>query len=637
MALASTLALVVPALLTGLVAAPGCDEELPDDFANAPGGNPLVPEIALLPFPSDYYLDPDPDTVTGWRVRYPQEGLPDSVPAEIFTDADGFTMSPAILAWLPGGFDPSRLPDPGDPGATLEDDSPVLLVNAATNERVPVLVELDSNTDDVEKQTLILRAHRRLDPDTAYVVILRDALRTRDGQAHAPGEAFLALRDDRPTADPAVERMRDSFQNLVNPTLAAQGLAPEEVVLAWSFHTRSEANVTDTLLAMQQMAWEAAVGGYTIIEDGLDDNQEYRVIDGTFEAPSFRDEDGYVQLDGDGLPVRQGYEDTPFMLMIPVSVDEPRPVILYGHGFFSYYDEITYGGVNKLCRERRYSAVATNYGFNYEESGEQFMILSERLELFPRLISLHLQRLVNFTSLLKLTRETLANDITSDGPGGPFHPLDGSRIHYSGISNGGTFGFTLAATSPAVERAVLIVGGGGLTHFLQRAVNWYDYMPFFEGTWDDPLEMQLILSLMQGQLDPIDSINYAPHLIRDRFPGLPPLRASVHMAVNDSQVRNVLTEWTVRSAGIPLVTPSPKPIWGLDTVDASSLDDPELAAVFHVYDEHVEAPPQGNLPPDEDNGTHGSVPKSAPLQESWYQFIEHGRFVQVCDGACDPD
>jgi hypothetical protein len=109
------------------------------------------------------------------------------------------------------------------------------------------------------------------------------------------------------------------------------------------------------------------------------------------------------------------------------------------------------------------------------------------------------------------------------------------------------------------------------------------------------------------------------------------------MAVNDSQVRNVLTEWTVRSAGIPLVTPSPKPIWGLDTVDASSLDDPELAAVFHVYDEHVEAPPQGNLPPDEDNGTHGSVPKSAPLQESWYQFIEHGRFVQVCDGACDPD
>jgi hypothetical protein len=31
------------------------------------------------------------------------------------------------------------------------------------------------------------------------------------------------------------------------------------------------------------------------------------------------------------------------------------------------------------------------------------------------------------------------------------------------------------------------------------------------------------------------------------------------------------------------------------------------------------------------------VPKSAPLQESWYQFIEHGRFVQVCNGPCDPD
>ena len=620
-----------------LLFAGACGEDLPKDFPNQPGGNPVVPEIALLPYPSDYYLEEDPTTNTGFRLRIPQEALPEGMLDWLFTDADGFTMAPAILAWLPGGFDKGALPDPTDTGATLEDDSPVFLVNAETNERVPVLAELDANTDDVEQQTLILRAHRRLDPDTEYVVILRDLLRTRDGQVHTPSAAFLALRDGQATGDPHVERQRDAYDTWVNPTLASQGLDPSEVVLAWSFHTRSEQNVVSWLLAMQQRAWAADVGDYTIEEDGLDDNGEYRLISGTFQAPSFRNEDEEIELDDQGLPKLLGYEDTDFMALIPVNVDEPRPVIVYGHGFFSYLDEITYGGVNKLCLQRRYSAVSTNFGFNYVESGEQIRILSQRMDLFPRLIALHLQRITNFTSLAKLTRDKLSVDLTSDGPSGPIHPLDPSAIHYSGISNGGTFGYVVASTSPAFERAVLIVGGGGLTHFLQRAVNWYDYMPFFEGTWDHPLTMQLVLTLMQGRLDPIDAINFVPHLVWDRYPDLPDMRALLLMAVNDSQVRNLLTEWTVRTAGVPLVTPTAKDVWGLDTVDASSLDDPSLRAVFEIYDEHVEAPPVGNLPPDSDNGTHGSMPKLDSVQESWYQFIENNRFVQACDGPCDPD
>jgi pimeloyl-ACP methyl ester carboxylesterase len=618
-----------------LAACPG-KKELPKGFPNQPGGNPLVPEIALLPFPSDFYLEPDPATPTGRRVVLPEEALPNQVPAAIFGGADGFSMSPAIVAWLPGGIDPASLPDPLDEGASLEDESPVWLVRTSTGERVPVLAELDQNTEDVLQQTLILRPHVKLEPNEGYVVILRSSLRDRAGRAHEPGAAFLALRDGRATGDPAVEKLRPGFV-LVTVAIAAQGISPEEVVLAWSFHTRSEENVVQPLLRMQEIVWSQPAADYTIVTDGLDDSGENRILDGVFQAPSFRNAEGLIELDGDGEPILQGTEEAELMVVIPTSVEETRPVMLYGHGFFSSYDEASWGAPNKLCREKRLTAVSTNFGFNLSDSGMQIMIMSQRQDLMDRLVAHHLQKIVNFTALAKLTRDRLSQDITGDVGGVGFHPLDGQNVHYAGISNGGTFGYVVASTSPAITRAALIVGGGGLTHFLQRAVNWHSYQPLFDGVWDEPLEMQLVLTLMQIALDPIDSINYAHRLATNRFPGLPDLKASVHMAVNDSQVRNLLTEWIVRSAGVPLVVPSPKAVWGLETVDASALDGSALPVVFQVYDEHVEAPPLGNVPPEEDNGTHGSCPKQPSLQEHWYQILANGRFAHVCDGACDPN
>ncbi len=628
--------LIVALLLAMAASLAGCeDDPLPKDFPNQPSGNPLVPSVALLPFPSDFFLVEDPSTLTGRRLSFPQEVLPEHVPAPIFEDADGFTMTPSILAWLPGGVALDSLPDPRDPGASLEDDSSVFLVETTGWTRVPVLAELDANTDDVQLQLLILRAHVKLEPNTGYVVILRDSLRTRGGEPHVVGDAFKALRDEKPTADPAVEQLRPSFE-LVNEAIAQQGLTPDEVVLAWSFHTRSEEQVVNTLLEMQWMTWEAPTGGWTI--DATELSGENWIADGTFEVPNFLDEDGLVQLDADGLPIQQGTYDEDFHLTIPLSVTETRPVIVYGHGFFSTLTESSGGAVNQLCRERAYSAISTNFGFNESDGLKQLEILATRLEDFYWMVSLHWQKIVNQTALAKLVQDRLSTELSLDRGNGSFNPLDGTAVHYSGISNGGTYGYMVASTSPAFERAVLMVGGGGLTHFLQRAVNWRDFEWFFDGWFEDEMEMQILLATLQIPLDPVDSINYVHRLTNDRFPGLGPMQASVHMAVNDSQVRNILTEWTCRTAGVPLVTPSAKDIWGLDTVTAAP---PEGAAgvssALHVWDEHVTPSPITNVPPLEDNGTHGTANKLPHMQEAWYQFLEFGRFVQTCDGPCDPD
>jgi hypothetical protein len=107
------------------------------------------------------------------------------------------------------------------------------------------------------------------------------------------------------------------------------------------------------------------------------------------------------------------------------------------------------------------------------------------------------------------------------------------------------------------------------------------------------------------------------------------------MARYDSQVRNVLTEWTARTAGAKLVTPSAKDIWGLETVAPDDLEGE--TNVLWVYEEDVTPSPLTNLPPEEDNDTHGTATHLDAFQAHWYELIENGRFVHACDGACDPE
>jgi hypothetical protein len=118
-----------------------------------------------------------------------------------------------------------------------------------------------------------------------------------------------------------------------------------------------------------------------------------------------------------------------------------------------------------------------------------------------------------------------------------------------------------------------------------------------------------MMALMQQMLDPIDAMSYADRLVSNRYPGRQPLVAAVHMAINDSQVRNLVTEWVVRSAEIPLVTPSPKEVWGLQTITAAPPDGAPAgtSGALFVYDEQVEPPPEGNVPPATDNKTHQTV------------------------------
>ena len=103
----------------------------------------------------------------------------------------------------------------------------------------------------------------------------------------------------------------------------------------------------------------------------------------------------------------------------------------------------------------------------------------------------------------------------------------------------------------------MVVGGGGLVHFLTRATQWNGFGALLRLVIRDPIEQQLVISMIQQVLDPVDAMNYMHHLVDDRYEGMRPMRASMHMAVNDSQVSNLVTEWAMRTAQIPMIVPSP--------------------------------------------------------------------------------
>ena len=617
-----------------LVACPTEPEPEPlSNLPNLPGGNPLVPDFALYPFPSDLYLVEDASTATGRRLDLPAEALPSGLSPATFETHDGYSRIPAMLAWFVEGVDPSSLPDPHDPAATTSTDSPVLLIEQGTGALIPLLVELDANARGPFEQALILRPHRALRAGHGYSVLLRTSLRAADGGEIAVGDAFRALRDGIPTDSDAVEAQRADFEMALAAASGA-GVPTEELLLAWTFHTRSEEQVTGPLLAMQEVMNTVELPPWQLVSAGEDDD-DYAVR-GTFEAPEYLDGGNRIRLDAAGQPIQQGTRTVEFTLAVPDTVTEPRPVICYGHGFFSHRDAVLGGSYGRGLHEWQMSSIAINFrGFSEDELLDTVPILGGDLDRAPEIIDKQVVNVATFTLLSRLVQEQLSTDVLVPRGDADLAALDADRVHYMGISNGGTQGLTIMTTSPLFERGVLVVPGGGWTHMLQRAVQWTTMADLLEDAYP-PLDLQVAMALLQNIFDPADSLNYVEHLTQDRFDGRTDVAVTLHQAVDDSQVSNLVTDWVARTADVPLVVPSPRAIWGLDEVSAEPPDGHGGPSAMFVYDLQVEPPPEGNVPPETDSGSHGEVRNLSVYNEQVGAFLEDGTIVQVCEGPCDP-
>ncbi len=609
---------------------PDVEDEVLTDLPNLPGGNPLVPDQAMYPFPSDFYLADDPSTRTGRVVDIPAEALPGDIVPETFAGIDGWSRAPVILAYFDGGVDPASLPDPRDEAASVADDSPAFLVHADTQARVPVLIELDTQASSVSKQALILRAHVALEPDTTYVVVIRDKLKSAEGGDLPTSDAFRALRDDIPTDSNEVESQRVDFE-AVNETISEQGLSSEEVVLAWSFSTRSREQVVNPLLSMADQMMSATLGQHVVESDEVIENN--REIRGTIEAPNFIGPEGTIVVDDEDKAVQQGVRDIPYLVTIPETVDETRPTVLYGHGFFSHMNEPLWGSLQGLIQPGGVSMVSTNFiGFNEDDQFDSFAILAD-LNRTDEISAMQMQSEAHYVVLSRMVKEQMAGVITENRGNGDFPVMTADNVSYMGISNGGTQGLTIMSIAPNIDRGTLVVPGGGLMHFLQRAAQWTTMGPLLAGSFGTDLDFQVGISLMQVHLDPWDSINFVDHLVEPRFDGRPPVKIAIHEAMEDAQVNNMVTHWIARTAHVPMFVPNSLEPYGIDTIPAEDFSGP---AALYIYDEHYDPLPETNTPPVE-NGAHGSVRDLDVYKQHVMAFIEDGSIIYTCDGACDPE
>lgn len=609
-------------MIAGELAGQQAGETIPT-FPNVPEGNPLNPEIGLYPYPSDFFLSRSETSETGLEVNIPEEVTLRVLPPETFQGHDGFSRMPIILSAWPGGVLSESLPSATNPEESISTSSTTLIVEQGTDRLIPHLAEVDLTAVNPDRVALILRPLVALQPNTGYAVLIKRGLKNQEGVEHTANEAFTALLNQETTGYEPVDRQLETTGIIIEQA-ERLGISKEELILAWRFHTRSQSQSTGQLLKLQDLAVDWPLGEVVITRDAIEG--ENRQFQGTVEMP-------LVQLVGISEPSLSGSALFEFSLTIPLSVTEtntPRPVLVYGHGFLGTHHQATRSSFNALCRRGQISAVGLNFGIHEELLPLLVQALTGTTSALDDVRARVMQTMVNSSIMVRYLKDRFSLD---------YSELDPESIYYMGISNGGTFGALFAATTRMVERAVLVVGGGGLSHFLQRATQWNNLGLIVSRSYEDPYELQLLLALVQEQLDPIDPINFVDHLVEPRFEGRGPLRAQIHMARYDSQVANLVTEWVARTANFPLITPSSVDVWGLERIEAPLSQElsRSIPSAMYVYDEGYDPYVGGNIAPLMDNGAHGTVRELDTYQRHIIDFINQGIIQQYCEGPCDPN
>jgi hypothetical protein len=200
---------------------------------------------------------------------------------------------------------------------SLSDQSPSVIVNADTGEKVPHWAELDDNLLFIENRTLMIWPAVPLEDSVHYVIGLRSLVDTLGGVI-PPSDAFKCLRDNTPCKDKDTEQRRKEFE-VIFTVLEKTGFQRESLQLAWDFRTASRQSLTGRLVfARDDSMHRVGVEGpqYKIVE--VKDNYSpfiFRKIKGIMSAPMYTDSPfpgAKLVLDARGLPVYQAQTDVTF-------------------------------------------------------------------------------------------------------------------------------------------------------------------------------------------------------------------------------------------------------------------------------------------------------------------------------------
>jgi hypothetical protein len=607
--------------------------------------NPLGSACAV-PWPSAIYEVADAATATGRRLAVPPGALPTNIdgiaiePAR-FNAMDGFSSAGAMIIAFPAGVDPANLPRHADYPASVTAASPTVLLDMSTGELVEHFAEIDMQDFAVarpDRQALYIRPSRMLKGGTRYAVAIKRSLKAPGGADLPIPAGYQAILDDTRTTHALLEAVRPRYPEIF-AALAQHGIQPTDLVTAWDFTTASRASMRADLIdaraaAMPLIGTDGANLTYTVATSVPSSDTRIALrIDGTYQAPLFLNNGGTASAasqllrGADGKPMANGLYDVPFTAIVPqcaLSSPTPVPMVIYGHGLLGNSGQVASSGVRHLAANVCVVVVGTDMrGMSDVDLPNVALALNDANNghlIFDVLV----QGMMNHIALVQIARGPMAQMLFQDA--GTSY-VDPSQFFYYGISQGGIFGTTVCGIDPVIERCVVQVGAINYSMMLERSLDWPTYGAILSGAYPDPLDMSLILGLMQMQWDRTDPTAVADVLVGDGFPGSPTKQVLMQIAVADVEVPNVASEYQARTMGIPTLTPSPYVPHG-----APGMAGP-LRNALVIYDFGLrDTIPATNLPPP-DNDVHSSVRNKGATMDMMREFFATGNIIQTCTGT----
>ena len=621
-----------------LAALAGCPTETPEPevppidletAGHAEGTNDLH---AMLPWPSDAWLVEDDTTTTGLRLEYDEIAVPRNRNGDFFDPTpyrrlDGFSPASQPMTTFGAPLDMSNLAAENEWDESLAPDSPTLLVNLTTGERVAHFIQNDLRVEELDPGTptmVYLHPAARLMENTTYGIAFRSSAQTVDGPITAH-PVFVALRDGTITTNPAIEARRANHERLFT-ALEADGVSRSDLVAGWTFHTASGEAITREIVSMRDDAMERVpVGAGECVVDDVDVYQEepcdaqdadcqqhdqlrYRIY-GTFRAPLYMERLYPPTLANrdpvTDMPAFNEWHDVSFTMIVPHVAYEQNDArfVTYGHGLMGSQGEVKSGFSREMASKYNMVLVAADmHGmseWDIVSVGNSLADMSKFVNVTERLM----QGVVNWLVMTRSFMGACSNlpDLADFGAP-PALPIDTDQEpYYIGISQGSIAGMVYAGLSQDIRKAAVLVGGQNYSVMIPRSSNFPDYEQIFIPWYERRLDQQLLLAMIMSLWDKSEPNAFVPHLLSDPLPNTPVKQILKQIAVNDSQVPNLSSDQAARTMGIPLLTPTSKDVWGLPTV--TDADGAGSAMVYYDFDRPLGA--EGNVPPESGNDVHG--------------------------------
>ena len=575
--------------------------------------DPVDDAACLLPWPNDRFTRPDADTATGLRIDLPGDGTPsnaDGVPIGVdeWNRNDGFSPAAMPMTVIPD-LDPvaSGLPPVTDIARSLADDSPLVLVDLVTGERIPAWAELDADGETPDDTALMVVPAVALTEGHRHLVVLRDLLDT----AGAPIEPSPAYVD-------RVANPLDQHDGALLDALEAVGIDPAETTLAWTFTVASGESLSGRLRHMWDETKAELGDGAPEFTIGPDIDIGFPGVSGTFEVPNYLTGDGSTgnvlnnEGDPDGIPVRNGSMTVEFLCTVPptATAENPAPFVLYHHRLLGSMSEVV--GIGTVGGTVGIGFCAIDFlGMSTADLPSVGAALGD-LTLFrtqpDRMQQGHLAWLL--LGRLLASDDGFATDPRfQDGSGRSI--IDHDRLSFLGASQGGILGGASTALSDDLTQVILAVPGLGYNLLLPRSIDFDEFAPFYEESYPDPLDRMLARELMEMLWDRGENAGWAQHLTRDPYDGATTKNVLILAAFGDHQVANVSTDKLARTLGTPLLEPGlaegrstdVDPFFGIDPI----VDLPHAGSGYIMWDFGTPAPPITNTPPREGDDPHGKL------------------------------